>query len=141
MKRFLFHRPDIRKQFLISIGAVIAISLIGLSIYEIVGYRVVAFILLMAVSIVAMFLDITPVLVAAFLSALIWDFFFIPPRFTLTVGTPEDRLLLLMYFVIAMINAVLTNKIRQMEKAVKEKDEKEPYVNSIGIHLSGKNFF
>lgn len=84
--------------------------------------------LLVAVSILAMFLDIVPVLVAALLSALIWDFFFIPPRFTLTVGTPEDRLLLLMYFIVAMINAVLTIKIRQMEKEMKAKDEKEKSV-------------
>ena len=80
--------------------------------------------LLVAVSILAMFLDIAPVLLAAVLSALSWDFFFIPPRFTLTVGTAEDRLLLLMYFIIALINAVLTSKIRQMEKEVKDKDEK-----------------
>ena len=84
--------------------------------------------LLVTVSMLAMFLDIVPVLVASLLSAFIWDFFFIPPRFTLTVGTPEDRILFLMYFVIAMINAVLTNKIRKMEKAVKEKDEKEKSV-------------
>ncbi len=88
----------------------------------------VAFMLLVTVSILAMFLDIVPVLTGAILSALIWDLFFIPPRFTLTIGTPEDRLLLLMYFVIAMINAVLTNKIRAMEKEVKEKNEKEKSV-------------
>lgn len=80
--------------------------------------------LLVGVSILAMSFDIIPVLVSAFLSALIWDFFFIPPRFTLTVGTAEDRLLLLMYFIIALINAVLTNKIRRMEKAVKQRNEK-----------------
>lgn len=84
--------------------------------------------LLVTVSILAMLQDIVPVLLAALLSALIWDFFFIPPRFTLTVGTPEDRLLLLMYFIVAMINAVLTNRIRQMEKQVKAKEEKERYV-------------
>lgn len=81
--------------------------------------------LLVTVSILAMFLDIVPVLLAALLSALIWDFFFIPPRFTLTVGTPEDQLLLSMYFIVAMINAVLTSKIRQMEKEAKAKEEKE----------------
>ncbi len=106
----------------------LAVALIGLSAYGIVGYRVVAFMLLVTVSILAMFQDIVPVLVAALLSALIWDFFFIPPRFTLTVGTTEDQLLLLMYFIVAMINAVLTNKIRQMEKEVKATDEKEKSV-------------
>lgn len=84
--------------------------------------------LLVTVSILAMFLEIIPVLVASALSALIWDFFFIPPRFTITVGEPEDRLLLLMYFVIAMINGVLTNKIRKIEQAVKDRDEKEKSV-------------
>ena len=84
--------------------------------------------LIVTVSIPAMFLDIVPVLAASVLSALIWDFFFIPPRFTLTVGTAEDRLLLIMYFVIAMINAALTNRIRKIEKAVKERDEKEKSV-------------
>ena len=105
-----------------------AVSLIGFFLYNLIGYRVIAFMLLVTVSILAMFLDIVPVLIAAILSALIWDFFFIPPRFTLTVGTAEDRLLLLMYFIVAMINGVLTNKIRQMEKEVKEKDEKEKSV-------------
>lgn len=80
--------------------------------------------LLVAVSIMAMFLDIVPVLLAAVLSALFWNFLFIPPRFTLSVGTAEDRMLLLMYFIIALINAVLTFKIRQMEKVVKAKEEK-----------------
>ncbi len=106
----------------------IGVSLIGLFLHNLIGYRVVAFMLLVTVSILAMFLDIVPVLTAAILSALIWDLFFIPPRFTLTVGTPEDRLLLLMYFIIAMINAVLTNKIRRMEKDVEAKNEKEKSV-------------
>lgn len=103
----------------------LSVSLIGLSLHNLIGYRVVAFMLLVAVSILAMFLDIVPVLIAALLSALIWDFFFIPPRFTLTVGAAEDQLLFLMYFIVAMINAVLTSKIRQMEKEVKAKEEKE----------------
>jgi two-component system sensor histidine kinase KdpD len=103
----------------------------GLFLLEFVGYRVVAFMLLVTVSILAMFLDIVPVLLAALLSALTWDFLFIPPRYTFTVGSPEDRLLLLMYFIIALINAVLTNKVRQMEKEVRIRDDK---ANSIKFY-------
>lgn len=128
MKTILFSRSGIRRQFLISIVIVLTVSLLGLSLHNLIGYRVVAFMLLVTVSVLAMFLDIVPVMLAALLSALIWDFFFIPPRLTLTVGTAEDQLLLLMYFIVAMINAVLTSKIRQMEKAVKAKEEKEKSV-------------
>ncbi|MEJ7647041.1 MAG: ATP-binding protein [Chryseolinea sp.] len=125
MNRYFFGPQKTINQHVIGLGVVVAISLLGLSLHNIIGYRVVAFMLMVGVSILAMFFDIIPVLVAATLSALIWDFFFIPPRYTLTVGTPEDRSLLVMYFLIALINAVLTNKIRKMEKAIKERDDKE----------------
>lgn len=128
VNRFFFIKQHPSTQYLTVIATVIAISFIGLSLHDLLGYRVVAFLLLVGVSILAMFFDIIPVLVAATLSALVWDYFFIPPRFTLTVGTPEDRLLLAMYFLIALVNAVLTNKIRKMERAIKERDEKEKSV-------------
>ncbi|MEX1239565.1 MAG: ATP-binding protein [Cyclobacteriaceae bacterium] len=120
----LFHRRGGKRAYLISLSIVASVALLGLLLHNLIGYRVVAFMLLVAVSVLAMFLEIIPVLLAAILSALIWNFLFIPPRFTLSVGTPEDRMMLLMYFIIAMINAVLTFKIRQMEKVVKAKEEK-----------------
>lgn len=97
---------------------------IGLLFYDFIDYRVVAFLLLVGVSILAMFLDIGPVMAAALISALLWDFLFIPPRFTFTVGTTEDRLLLLMYFLIVVIHAVLTFRIRKAEKDARIKEEK-----------------
>jgi len=124
LEKYLFHKRGSKKQYVISVTAVVIVALIGLLLQNLLDYRVVAFMLLVTVSILAMVLDILPVLLAALLSAVFWDFLFIPPRFTLTVGTTEDRILLLMYFIIASINAVLTFKIRQMEKQVKAKDEK-----------------
>ena len=124
MKNFLIHKPGKKQQHVISTLLVILVSVAGLFLYDLVGYRAVAFMLFVTVSIMAMFFDIAPVLFAALLSALVWDFFFIPPRFTFSVGTVEDQLLLLMYFIIAMVNATLTYKIRQMEKEIRIKEEK-----------------
>jgi two-component system sensor histidine kinase KdpD len=90
-----------------------------------IGYQVVALVLLLMVSVSAMLFDIVPVLIAALLSALIWNYFFIPPVRTFHIGTPEDVLMFLMYFVIAFINAVLSFKIREIERKVRDKEEKE----------------
>lgn len=90
-----------------------------------IGYKVVALILLMTVSLLAMLFKILPVLVASVLSALIWNFFFIPPIFTFHINSAEDVLLFLMYFLIATVNAVLTFKIKQAEKKARDKEEKE----------------
>lgn len=86
---------------------------------------------MVAVSLLAIYLDILPVLVAATLSALVWDFFFIPPRFTLSISNAEDVLMLIMYFIIALVNAVLTNRIRKVEMKVLQKEEKE---KTIGLY-------
>ena len=88
------------------------------------GYKVVAFLLLVTVSLIAMFFDIIPVLFAATVSALVWDFFFIPPNFTFQVGSTEDTILLLTYFIVAIVSSVLTFKIRQVEKIARQKEEK-----------------
>ena len=116
-----FSKP---KQYLVSLLVVCMVSAICYFLSVHIGYKVVAFILLFTVSLIAVSFDIFPVLTAAVLSALIWDYFFIPPRFTLQVGSAEDLILLLMYFVIALVNAVLTYKIRQIEKVALQKEEK-----------------
>jgi len=125
------YKPGSRNQYLYSIGAIIAIGGLCFGLSEFMGYRVVALILLLTVSLLAIIFDILPVLLAAALSAFIWDFFFIPPRFTMHVDTAEDTILLIMYFVIAMINGVLTYKIRAAEKASRLKEER---ANSVKLY-------
>ncbi|WP_276371826.1 ATP-binding protein [Chryseolinea sp. H1M3-3] len=122
LKVYLFHKPGKATQYVVSVGGVILVVLLGLAVRDYVGYRVIALLLMLMVSVVAIFLDIVPVLVAASLSAVLWNFLFIPPRFTLTVGDAEDRLLFIMYFVIALINGVATYKIREMQKEIRRKE-------------------
>lgn len=124
MPELFINRISKLNQILISIGLISFMSALCFAFRAYIDYRVVAFILLLLVSVVAMSFDIIPVFVTAVFSALVWDFFFIPPHFTLQVGTTEDSILLLMYFVIALINAALTYKIRQIEKQARLKEEK-----------------
>jgi two-component system, OmpR family, sensor histidine kinase KdpD len=112
------------RQFLISILLICIVSGFCYVLQQYINYKVVAFVLLVTVSLLAVTLDIFPVLTAAVLSALIWDFFFITPYYTFQVKSTEDVILLLMYFIIASVNAVLTYKIRQIEKLARQKEEK-----------------
>ncbi|MGZ3865493.1 MAG: sensor histidine kinase [Bacteroidia bacterium] len=107
-----------------SILAVTLVSGLCYFLSDYIGYRSIAFILLFTVSVIAMFFEIFPVLLSALLSALIWDYFFIPPKFTFLISSPEDGLMLSMYFIIALVNAVLTYKKRQWEKIARKREEK-----------------
>ena len=124
MRTLFFNTINKKKQYWLSLIIVIFISLVCYGFTPYVGYRVIALILLLTVSLIAISFDILPVLLAAALSAFIWDFFFIPPRFTFHVSSTDDTILLVMYFIIAMVNAVLTYKIRQIEKIARQREEK-----------------
>jgi two-component system, OmpR family, sensor histidine kinase KdpD len=113
-----------QQQYITGVLLVLIVSLVCYAVSGYLGYRVIAFILLLTVSLIAMLFDIGPVLLVAGVSAFIWDFFFIPPRFNFHVEATEDKILLLMYFVIATVSAVLTFKIRQVEKMARKKEEK-----------------
>ena len=125
------YKKSKRNQYLISIFSVLIISVLCFVIREELNYRVVALILLLMVSVIAMLYDILPVLLTAFLSAVIWNYCFIPPIFTFDINSAEDLLMFMSYFFVAILNAVLTHKIRQVEKKVRDKEEKD---NSIKLY-------
>lgn len=112
-------------QYIISISLVLAVSLGCYLSRDLIDYKVVALILLVTVSSLAIVFAIFPVLIAAVLSALTLNFFFIEPTNTFHIKTSEDVLLLCIYLVVVLVNAVLTFKIRKAEKKAREKEEKE----------------
>lgn len=118
-------------QYIYCVGVIIILSALCFVLADWMGYRVVALVLLLAVSLLAITFDILPVLLSAALSAFIWDFFFIPPRYNLHIETTEDTILLIMYFVIAMINGVLTARIRKAESASRLREER---ANSVTLY-------
>ena len=111
-------------QYFFSILIVGFVAVISHFFIEFVDYRIIALFLLLAVSITASIFDILPVLLAAVLSALTWDYFFIPPYYRFQVASTEDVVLILMYFVIALVNGILTYRIRKYEKELVLKEEK-----------------
>lgn len=118
-------------QFLTSIIVTLVISSICFLVSDVIGYRTVALILLFTVSLLAIVLSVYPVLVSALLSALIWDFFFIPPHYTFHVNEPDDVLMLCMYFTIALLNGILSSKIRQYEKLARKREER---LNALNLY-------
>ncbi len=112
------------RSYFFSVGTVCGVAAVCYPFTELIGYRVVALLLLLAVSVLAMNFQLRPVILAAVCSALIWDFFFIPPRFTLYIGQSEDALMLVMFFIVALLNGVLTARFRKFEELARQKEER-----------------
>ncbi|MRR35108.1 sensor histidine kinase KdpD, partial [bacterium] len=118
--------PDIRsgiQQYLVAAGVVLAVSLALYPTRSALGYQTVSLILLLMVIVLPLKLGEGPVLLAAALSALVWDFFFIPPQFTFAIGHLQDVLMFGLYFGVAAVTGVLTARIRAREKAVRVREQ------------------
>jgi len=123
-------------QYFAAVLMVTVTSGIFFLIKEVVGYQVVSFVLLFVVSILAFFLGTGPILLAATLSSLIWDFFFIPPSYTLHVERPEDMLMLVMFFIIALLNGVLTSRVKRQEMKIRIREERTHALYQLAKELS-----
>lgn len=90
-----------------------------------IDYPIVALVLLFTVSIFAITLEIIPVIFASTLSALILNFFFIPPLYTFHITNSNDILLFLIFFIVSIVNAILSYRIRKAQAEARDKAEKE----------------
>jgi len=76
------------------------------------AYLGVGLVYLLAVIMLSLRVGRGPVLAAGVLSALTWNFLFIPPRFTFFIGKVEDATLFGTYFIVALVTGHLTSRIR-----------------------------
>ena len=112
------------REYLVVTLFVLLSSLACYVVKDFIGYQVVSFCLLFLVSILALFYGTGPILLAATLCALIWDYFFIPPQFTMHIKNLVDVMMLIMFFIIALLNGTLTSRIRHQEKKIRIREER-----------------
>jgi two-component system sensor histidine kinase KdpD len=89
-----------------------------------IGYKAVGYIFLMGILLLSLFVSQGPIFLAAILSALSWDYLFIPPTFQLTIKDPNDTVLVVIYFLTALIVGVLNTRIRQRDLFLYRREQK-----------------
>jgi two-component system, OmpR family, sensor histidine kinase KdpD len=114
------------KQFGVGFASVVAVTMINalLDKYTNIGYHALALNFLLVVVVLALFVGRGPVLLSATLSALSWDYFFVPPPFTLYIHEPADVMMFGMYFVVAVVMGELISRFRSQEKAERRREER-----------------
>ena len=123
-------------QYLITSFLVIISTVTCYILRDYIGYQIISFILLFLVSILSLFYGTGPILLAATLSALFWDYFFIPPQFTFHIEKTEDILMLIMFFIIALLNGILTSRVRRQEKRIRIREERTHALYQLTRELS-----
>jgi two-component system, OmpR family, sensor histidine kinase KdpD len=103
------------REYIMAVIGVAALTVVCWLITPLTGYGAISLIFLLGVLLAGMVLNRGPVLLVAALSALSWNFLFIPPRFTLHIAKLEDGLTFATYFIVAITIGSLTAQLKARE--------------------------
>jgi K+-sensing histidine kinase KdpD len=97
------------------------------------GQTFAAIVFLLFVVLAGTRFDRGPVLALAVTCAVVWNFIFIPPRFTLHIEKPADVAMFCLFFVVALSMGHLTTRLREREAALEKHHQERENL------LSGKH--
>lgn len=121
-------------EFLVALATTAIIGGICYPFTETIGYQAVGFLFLMSISVLALFVGRAPVLLAALLNFIVWNFFFIPPVLTFHIFRLHDLIALFAYLAVALSSAIMITRIRINQQVLTKSQERIRMVNSfLGI--------
>jgi len=94
---------------------------VGFLLDQFLDVRSIALVFLMAVLSTAVTLGLWPALFASVLSAFAYNFFFLPPLYTLTIADPESVVALVFFLIVAVIASNLTGRVQRQAAAARKR--------------------
>jgi len=114
-----------------SAAAVAAVTLLSWCLQRLTGYQAIGSLYLLSLVLMATVLGRRAVLFAAALSAVLWDFLFIPPRFTFVIASLQDQLMFAMFFIVAVVVGRVTSRLRLREAAERMREHRTHALNRL----------
>ena len=114
--------PTLNPRAYLLATAYVAIALaVGVVLDQVLDVRNLALVFLMAVLTSAVIHGLRPALYTCIVSALSFNFFFLPPRYTLTISDPESVLALFFFLGVAIIASNLTATVQRQAASARQR--------------------
>ncbi|TLX08522.1 sensor histidine kinase KdpD [Rhizobium sp. MHM7A] len=111
---------DFRAYLLATVYVAVALA-VSIVLDQVLDVRNLALVFLMAVLTSAVLHGLRPALYSCILGALSFNFFFLPPRYTLTISDPESVLALFFFLGVAIIASNLTATVQRQAAAARQR--------------------
>ncbi len=116
--------PSPAREYSVTLGTLASLTVACWFLTPFTGYLAIGLIFLLTVIVLSLRVGRGPVIAAGVLSALTWNFLFIPPLFTFYIGKFEDGVMFVTYFVVALIAGHLTARIRAAERHERMREDR-----------------
>ena len=120
-----------------TLGMVAAATVVGMLLKQYLDVSNVALVFLGAVLGSAVAYGLWPSVLAAVLSALAYNFFFLPPLYTFTISDPENVLALIVFLVVAIVAGNLTARMRAQAVSAGQRARTTEELYTFSRKLSG----
>jgi two-component system sensor histidine kinase KdpD len=94
-----------------------------------------ALLYLLVISLVARLWGVRPAMLASTLAFLAWNFFFLPPYYTLSISDPKDWLSLLVFLIVGALVGFQTGRMKEREAEALARERDTALLNRFGEHL------
>lgn len=111
------------KEYIYSTLTIFLIGLISFPLRTIVGYQTVGLFFLLGIAGLSLKVGRYPIIFAALLGSMIWNFFFIQPLYTFHITNFHDLISLFANFFVAMTGGTLINKIRKNQVVLQKSQD------------------
>jgi two-component system, OmpR family, sensor histidine kinase KdpD len=115
----------------VGVGVVALATVVSWMLQGLLGYVAVSLVYLLGVVVLAMRLNRWAVLLAAALSAVTWDYLFIPPLYTFAISSPHDLMMFTMFFIVALAMGHTTHQLRARETAERRREHRASALNRL----------
>ncbi len=99
-------------------------------------YQIAGMIFLLFLSVNALFATPSTVVLITIITGLLWNFLFIPPRYTFHIYSKIDWLTLIGFVIVSLVTGLQTVRIKRKERIVNANDERMGF-----MHFLTKNLF
>jgi len=130
--KFRFFEYDYFYSFL----SVILLSLSSWFLEPLISYKMIGLVFLLFIITAGMFVPTGPMMFAASLLALVWNFFFVPPTGSLSIKSGEDLYLIVLFLATAFVTSHLATKAIKKEKALAKREKMSQNLFEILRHIA-----
>ena len=117
-------RFPLAREFVWAGAFVVAVSALALALEPFTGYLSIALLYLLLVVAAGLKLSRVAVLSLAAISGFVWNFLFIPPRFTLYIHSVQDAMMFAMFVIVAIAMGHLTSRLSRSQTLEHQREQR-----------------
>src|SRR5580658_5730449 len=117
LKEIVAREPGAWRSYLPGLGYVLVATAVAFYLDRTFRASDLGMIFLAAVLTAAVFQGLRPALLAAGAAFLVYNYFFLEPRYSFAIGSPTDLLTLLVFLAVALVTGFFTGRVRDQQQA------------------------